>query len=164
MSAPPAKRARQNGSFSPGSPPYYEGAKPERNNTDPLPQTPFSPPPMSSTAPTHVSDAAANTSATETPQPASMPSSGFPAIPGLTLTMDCDGDIRMTDETPAGAQAVSIPEHTASAATDDSAAADNVHTERSDHERDEEAKTKAAWDRFKSPDMGGYYFMDNKRE
>ena len=161
MSAPPAKRARQNGSFSPGSPPYYEGAKPERNNTDPLPQTPFSPPPMSSTAPTNVSDVAANTSATEIPQPTSMSSSSFPAIPGLTLTKDDDGDTRMMDETPA---AEPIPEQPASTATDGAAAADNAHKERSDHERDEAAKTKAAWDRFNSPDMGGYYFMDKKRE
>jgi hypothetical protein len=162
MSAPPAKRARQDGSFSPGSPPYYEGAKPERNND--LPQTPFSPPPMSSTAPTHVSDAVANTSATGTLQPASMPSNSFPAIPGLTLTKDGDGDTRMKDETPTRAKAPSIPEQIASTATDDVAAADDAHKERSDHERDEEAKTKAAWDRFKSPDMGGYYFMDKKRE
>jgi len=93
-----------------------------------------------------------------------MPSSSFPAIPGLTLTKDGDGDIRMKDETPTRIKAAPIPEQTVSTATDGAADADNVHKERSDHERDEEAKTKAAWDRFKSPDMGGYYFMDKKRE
>jgi len=164
MSAPPAKRARQDGSFSPGSPPYYEGAKPERNTTDPLPQTPFSPPSMSSTVRTHVSDAAANTSATYVPQPASMLSSNFLVIPGLTLTKDGDGDTRMKDDPPVGAKTTSIPAQTISTATEDATAADNSQKERSDHERDEEAKTKAAWDRFKNPDMGGYYFMDNKRE
>jgi hypothetical protein len=70
----------------------------------------------------------------------------------------------MKDGTPERAKAASIPEHTTSTVTDDAATADTAHKERSDHERNEEAKTKAAWDRFKSPDMGGYYFMDKKRE
>lgn len=93
-----------------------------------------------------------------------MSSSSFPAIPGLTLTKDGDGDTLMKDETPAGVKVVSIPEQTASTTTGGAAATDNAHKERSDHERDEEAKTKAAWDRFKSPNMGGYYFMDKKRK
>jgi len=118
---------------------------------------------MSSTTSTHVSDAAVNTSATEPPLPASMSSSSFPAIPGLTLTKDGDGDTLMKDETPVGAKTEPIPEKTASTVTDSATATDNANKQRSDHERNEQAKTKAAWDRFKSPDMGGYYFMDKKR-
>ncbi|KAF4306452.1 Mediator complex subunit Med19 [Botryosphaeria dothidea] len=115
---PPQKRQRQTGSFSPASPPYHLAAKtaePAKTTLHQQPDTPTSPPYMSSTAPTnsHASTASLSSASAQAVTPpssanmsqASQPpnTNSFPTPASSAGTVSFafkgeDGDARMTDD------------------------------------------------------------------
>lgn len=120
---PPQKRQRQTGSFSPASPPYHLAAKtaePAKTTLHQQPDTPTSPPYMSSTAPTnsHASTASLSSASGQAVTPpssanmsqASQPpnTNSFPTPASSAGTVSFafkgeDGDVRMTDDAMEGA-------------------------------------------------------------